>query len=333
MRKNRAMHQVAVLALDRVMPFECSIPHRILGSARDAAGNNLYAVATCSLDGRPVRTAADFDLNVAHGAELLATAETIVIPPFGSPDEPLDPRLQAHVAQLLGKTKVGARVVTLCGAAYLLAATGRLDDLHATTHWSLTAAFRQAFPRVVLEPDVLFVDNGPVITAAGAAAGIDCCLHLVRRDHGAQIANAVARHCVVPPYRDGGQQQFIQHPVPPAEDASTLPVRTWAMDHLDQPLPLTELAARANMSVRTFTRRFRDETGTSPTAWILGQRIDLARRLLEVGDLSVECVATQAGFGTPAGLRAHFATHVGVSPSAYRRTFRGANTMATPATR
>lgn len=318
------MHQVAVLALDRVMPFECGIPHRVLGSAHDNSGRPLYAVRTCTLDGEPVQTAADFSIQVEHGLELVTDADTVIIPPFGSPDEPLEEAVCEQVLQALDSMHPGARVVSLCGAAYLLAAVGRLDQLTATTHWSLTDQFRTAFPRVILDPGVLFVDHGQIVTAAGAAAGIDCCLHLVRRDHGAEVANAVARHCVVAPHREGGQRQFIERPVAVVPDhVSTSGSRTWALQHLDQQLSLKALAQVANLSVRTFTRRFRAETGTSPSAWLLQERLDLARRLLETSELPVEQVAARTGFGSATGLRAHFAAHLGVSPAAYRKTFSG----------
>lgn len=316
------MQLVAVLALDRVMPFELGIPHRILGSTLDDDGRPLYDVVTCSIDGGPVRTLADFELAIEHGPDVVRRADVVVIPPFGSPDEPLASELRGAVADLLQEMKPASRLVSICGASYLLASIGVLDGRPATTHWLLTADFRRDFPRVALDPDVLFVDDGDVLTAAGAAAGIDLCLHLVRSDHGAAVANRVARHCVVPPHRDGGQQQYIERAVPVTAEASTEGARAWALDHLDEPLPLATLARRANMSVRTFTRRFRDETGTSPTAWLLARRVDLARRLLETTDLPVELIATEAGLGTAAGMRHHFQRAVGVAPSAYRRTFR-----------
>ena len=322
MRKNRAMHVVAVLALDGVMPFELAIPHRIFGSAVGGDGRPLYRVVTCSLDGGPVRTNADFSVAVDHGPEVVDTADTVVIPPFGSVDLPLPLDLPGLVAPMLRGMKRGSRLVSLCGAAYLLAAIGRLDDRPATTHWILTNEFRREFPRVTLDPDVLFVDDGDVLTAAGAAAGVDLCLHLVRRDHGAEAANRVARYCVVPPHRDGGQRQYIERAVPTVVEASTEHARAWAMEHLGERLSLATLARRANMSVRTFTRRFRDETGMSATRWLLEQRVDLARQLLETTDLPVELVATETGLGTSAGMRQHFQRVVGVPPSAYRRTFR-----------
>jgi transcriptional regulator GlxA family with amidase domain len=325
-RKNQAMHVIAVLALDGVMPFELSIPHRIFGSTVDDGDRPLYRVVTCSLDGAAVRSNADFAVAVDHGPEVVATADTVVIPPFGSIERPMPAEIPALVAPLLAEMKQGSRLVSLCGAAYLLAAIGRLDDRPATTHWLLTGTFRERFPRVAIDPDVLFVDDGDLLTAAGAAAGVDLCLHLVRRDHGAEVANRVARYCVVPPHREGGQRQYIAHAVPPVVETSTAEVRAWAVEHLAERLPLELLAARAHMSVRTFTRRFREETGLSPTRWLLAQRVDLARSLLETTDLSVEHIATEAGFGTAVGLRSHFQRAVGVSPSAYRRTFRAAPT-------
>lgn len=322
LRKNRAMHLVAVLALDGVLPFECSIPQRIFGSARGIDGRALYRVATCSLDGQPVRAVSDFTINVRHGPELLAEADTIIIPPFGHSDEPLSPTLCHRVAEVLDDTPAGVRLVSLCGAAYLLAAIGRLDNKRATTHWSLTETFRRDFPHVALDPNVLFVDHGNLLTAAGAAAGIDCCLHIIRKDHGAAIANDVARFCVVPPHRDGGQQQFIERPVPAALGTSTQEVRAWALQHLDQRLSLSDLADRANTSVRTLTRWFRADTGVSPTQWLLDQRVNLARRLLERTDLTIERIAHECGFNSAVGLRTHFARVVGVSPSTYRHSFR-----------
>lgn len=322
MRKNRAMHVVAVLALDGVMPFELAIPHRIFGSTTDASGTPLYQVVTCSLDGRPVSTSADFALAVDHGPEIVETADTVIVPPFGSIDSPMPADLPAQVRPVLDSMKPGSRLVSLCGAAYLLAAVGCLAGRAATTHWMLTETFRLDFPDVVIDPDVLFVDGGDVLTAAGAAAGVDLCLHLVRRDYGAETANRVARYCVVPPHRDGGQRQFIQRAVPTDLDASTEGVRAWALEHLDETLSLECLAERANVSVRTLTRRFREETGVSPAQWLLARRVDLARRLLETTDRPVEFIVAEAGFGTAAGMRHHFQQHVGVSPSAYRHTFR-----------
>src|SRR5690606_29420780 len=207
--------------------------------------------------------------------------------------------------------------------AYVLAAAGWLDGRPATTHWRRAEHFRRLFPDVLLDPDVLYTDDGDVLTSAGVASGVDLCLHIIRRDHGSAVANAVARGTVVPPHRDGGQAQFITYPVPDDGRASTSRARHWAMEHLDQPLTLRDLAAKESMSVRTFTRRFRDEVGVSPLQWLTQQRIQRARQLLEETDLPVDRIAEAAGFGTATSLRQHLQNALGVSPSAYRNTFRG----------
>ena len=217
-----------------------------------------------------------------------------------------------------------ARWVSICTGAFVLAAAGILDGHRATTHWKYADDFRRLHPAVAVDEDVLFTDDGRVLTSAGLSAGIDLCLHLVRTDHGTAVANAVARHMVVPPWRDGGQAQFIERHVPRRTDETTSDVRAWAQAHLHQSLDVTTLARRSSMSVRTFTRRFREETGQSPGAWVTQQRIRHAQHLLEATDLPVDQVATRAGMGTAASLRQHLRASVGVSPSAYRRTFRGA---------
>jgi transcriptional regulator GlxA family with amidase domain len=214
------------------------------------------------------------------------------------------------------------RLVSLCGAAFLLAATGRLQGRSVTTHWLLAAEFRQRHPDLTLDPDVLFSDEGDVLTAAGAAAGIDLCLHLIRRDHGSDIANQVARHCVSAPYRDGGQRQFIRRPTPAPAAATTEPSRRWALEHLNERITLSQLAAHSRLSVRSFTRRFREEVNQTPGQWLLQQRLERARTLLESTDASIDHISSACGLGTACSLRLHFRRHIGVSPSAYRRTFR-----------
>jgi transcriptional regulator GlxA family with amidase domain len=216
----------------------------------------------------------------------------------------------------------GARVISICTGAFVLAAAGLLDGRPATTHWAWAPRFRELFPRVRLDPEVLFVDDGRVLTSAGVAAGIDLCLHVVRQDHGSEIANHAARRCVVPPWRSGGQSQFIERPLPAMLDTSTAATRQWALEHLAAPLDLGSLAARARMSVRTFTRRFREETGQSPRQWVTQQRVDHARHLLETTDLPVDVVAHHAGFGSGTVLRQQLGAALGVAPSAYRNTFR-----------
>ncbi|MEU2560293.1 helix-turn-helix domain-containing protein [Streptomyces longispororuber] len=325
-------HRVAVLALDDAYSFELGIPSRVFGNAEDAAGRPLYEVVVCTADGRPVRTDAGFSVAVEHGPEALETADTVVIPPAGPCDKASpDDGLPEPLAAALGRVRPGTRLVSFCSASFVLAAAGLLDGRPATTHWQVADHFRRAFPRVRLDEDVLFVDDGDVLTSAGVAAGVDLCLHLVRRDHGSAVANHVARRCVVPPWRDGGQAQYIERPVPEPTVATTAPTRAWALERLQEPLTLGEMAAHARMSLRTFTRRFRDEVGTTPGRWLTAQRIEVARHLLETSDLPVDLVAHRAGFGTANSLRQHMRSVLGVSPAAYRRTFTGAARQA-PAT-
>lgn len=312
------MHRVVVLVLANVHPFELGIPARILGAARGPAGERLYEVITCSLDGGPVTTSADFAIAVERGVEALATADTLIIPPFrwASGDELVVP------PDLFAGLRPGTRMVSICTAAVVLAAAGVLDGRPAATHWAEAEPCRRLFPQVKWDADVLFVDDGDVLTSAGVAAGVDLCMHIVRRDHGSAVANRAARRCVVPPWRDGGQAQYIEHPVPGPSTAATAATRDWALQHLEHPLPLTELARHARMSVRTFSRRFRGEVGMSPGDWLIRQRVELARRLLEASDLPIDQIARRAGFGTAASLRQHLHAAIGVSPIAYRRTFQ-----------
>ncbi|MER7538560.1 helix-turn-helix domain-containing protein [Streptomyces sp. NPDC097704] len=309
-------HRVVVLAMDGVYPFELGIPSRVFGAVDDR-----YEVLTCSVDGRPVRTNSDFSVTVEHGPEALRTADTVILPPFDL--SLLSRELPAGVAEALASVPAGARTVSICTGAFVLAAAGLLDGRPATTHWALAAVFRQWFPQVALDPDVLFVDDGDVLTSAGAASGVDVCLHLVRKDHGAAVANHVARACVVPPWRDGGQAQYIEQPVPETTANDTSATRQWALENLHEPLALGELAAHARMSLRTFARRFNEEVGMSPGRWLIQQRVARARQLLESTDLAVDDIAGQVGFATGTSLRQHLHAAIGVSPLAYRRTFRG----------
>ncbi|MFI9724293.1 GlxA family transcriptional regulator [Streptomyces sp. NPDC052396] len=317
------MHHVGVLALDGVFPFELGIPARIFGAARDQEGRPLYTVTTCSLDGGPVRSEADYDLAVSHDATLLGTVDTVVIPPsraLGPIRE--EGRLPDALREALAAIRPGTRIVGICTATYVLAAAGLLDHRPATTHWREADRLQRMFTTTRIDPDVLFVDDGDILTSAGVAAGIDLCLHLVRRDHGSRIANDVARSCIVPPWRDGGQAQYIQRPVPGPTASGTAAAQAWAMERLAEPLTLADLAAHAHMSVRTFSRRFREETGTTPSQWLVRQRVDLARNYLETTDWPVDLVAARSGLGTGASLRQHLHAAIGVSPQHYRRTFR-----------
>jgi len=306
-------HRVVVLALDGAIPFELGIPGRIFGAALGPGGEPLYDVVTCTLDGAPVRTAADFAISVDHDATALAGADTVVIPPFAFADPP--------PPDALARVRPGTRIMSICTGAFVLAAAGLLDGRPATTHWGEAGRFQKLFPKVRLDPEVLFVDDGDLLTSAGAAAGVDLCLHVVRRDHGSEVANRAARRCVVPPWRDGGQAQYIERPVPEPHDTGTAPVRAWALERLDRPLSLTDLATEAGMSVRTLSRRFQEEVGMSPGRWLTHQRVERARHLLEASDLPVDRIARLAGFGTAVSLRQHLHAALGVSPITYRRAF------------
>ncbi|MDR7275532.1 GlxA family transcriptional regulator [Catenuloplanes atrovinosus] len=313
-------HRVVVLALDGVYPYELGMPSRILG-----ATDGRYEVVTCTADGGPVRTSADFAIAVEHGPEVLATADTVVITPFAprpGTSTQVHPRLSAPIAAALAMIRPGTRLVSICTGAFVLAAAGLLDGRPATTHWQAADRFRRLYPRVDLDPDVLFVDDGDILTSAGAASGVDVLLHLIRRDHGTEVANGAARRCVVPPWRDGGQAQYIEAPVPRDPQDGTAAAREWVLTHLREPLAIDDLAARARMSPRTFARRFTDEVGMSPGRWITQQRLTRARHLLESTDLPVDEIAARVGFATGTSLRQHLHAAIGVSPLTYRRTFR-----------
>ncbi|MFE0701961.1 GlxA family transcriptional regulator [Streptomyces sp. NPDC058872] len=321
-------HRVAVLALPGLLPFELGIPHRIFGRALDRGGQPLYEIVTCAPAVGPVRTDADFAIHVEHGPEALATADTVVVPAsyeFGPVHE--EGRLPEELAAALAHIRPGTRLVAICTGGYVLAAAGFLDGRPATTHWASAEHFQQLFPRVRVDADVLFVDDGDVLTSAGVAAGIDLCLHIVRRDHGTAVANQVARRTVTPPHRDGGQAQYVERPLPEGGTHTTTAARAWALAHLHEPIQLRDLAEKEAMSVRTFTRRFRDEVGLSPGQWLTRQRVERARHLLESTALPVDRIARDAGFGTPQSLRVHLMSAIGVTPTAYRRTFRAGSSV------
>ncbi len=319
-------HRVVVLALDGLLPFELGIPHRIFGRPKDALGRRLYEVVTCSVrPPGPVETDADFAIHVAHGPEALADADTVIIPAsYELGPVHAEGVLTEELAAALARLRPGTRLASICTGVYVLAAAGLLDGRPATTHWSSAEHFQRLFPSVEVDADVLFIDDGDVLTSAGVAAGIDLCLHMVRRDHGTAIANDVARRTVVPPHRDGGQAQYIHRPVPDPQQASTTTARAWALGRLHEPIQLRDMAAQESMSVRTFTRRFREETGVSPGQWLTQQRVERARHLLETTDRTVDQVAGDAGFGTAQSMRQHLQAALGVTPTAYRRTFRTA---------
>lgn len=317
-------HRIVVLALDGLLPFELGIPHRIFGRPKDAAGRPLYEVVTCSVrPPGPVATDADFSVHVPHGPEALETADTVIVPASYELGPLYDEgRLTDELAAALARIRPGTRLASICTGVYVLAAAGLLDGRPATTHWADAERFQRLFPKIDVDADVLFIDDGDVLTSAGVAAGIDLCLHMVRRDHGTAVANEVARRTVVPPHRDGGQAQYIERPVPDLLLTTTTAARAWALGRLHEPIQLRDMAAQESMSVRTFTRRFREEVGVSPGQWLTQQRVERARHLLESSELSVDQVARDAGFGTAQSMRQHLQQALGVTPTAYRRTFR-----------
>ncbi|GHH44731.1 GlxA family transcriptional regulator [Streptomyces candidus] len=323
------VHRVAVLVRPGLLPMEMGIVHRLFGQARSAAGEPLYEVVTCTPEPGEVATDTDFTVNVAHGPRALDTADTVVVPAAREDYGPQTRgRLEPGVAAALARIRPGTRIASICTGSFVLAAAGLLAGLRATTHWKSCEEFRELYPEVDLDPDVLYTDDGGVLTSAGVASGIDLCLHMIRSDFGAAVANAVARATVVPPHREGGQAQYVRRPVPAPEVSSTGRARAFALAHLDRPLALDDLAREAHMSVRTFSRRFREETGLTPVQWLSRQRVDRARELLEETDLPVDRIAHEAGFGTGTSMRQHFQVTVGVSPQAYRGTFRGPRTDA-----
>jgi len=319
-------HRVVVLVRDGIMPLELGIVHQIFGAAENVDGKKLYSVVTCAFSPGGVQTDADFIVHVAHGAEALAEADTVIVPAAHIADETeTEGRLDARLADAFARIRPGTRVASICTGSFALAAAGFLDGRSATTHWRSVDNFRRLYPAVHLDPDVLYVDEGEVLTSAGEAAGIDLCLHMVRQDHGSAVANDVARRTIVPPYRDGGQAQYIPMPVAPPSSPSTRNARAWVLRNLHRPVSLRALADQESVSVRTFTRRFHQEVGMPPLKWIKQQRVERARQLLETTDLPVEAIAGQVGFGTASSLREHFGDMVGVSPRSYRKTFRGTN--------
>ncbi|MGF6481461.1 helix-turn-helix domain-containing protein [Paraburkholderia sp. JPY419] len=314
-------HVVAVVAFDRISPFHLSVPCVVFGEDRRGGGVPAFDFRVCAVETGALATTAGFSIAVTHGLEALADAHTIIVPSWRDPDETpsaalLDALRAAHAR--------GALLVGLCLGAFVLAAAGILDGRPASTHWAWADDFARRYPRVRLDPDVLYVDDGNVLTSAGTAAGLDCCLHVLRKICGARVANHVARRLVVSPHRQGGQAQYVQQPMPPNPRGDRLSgLLDWVSGNLAAPHTLDTLAARALMSRRTFTRRFRLATGTTVGAWLLAQRLARAQQLLESTDESVEAIATGAGFGSAASLRQHFADAFRTSPSAWRREFRG----------
>ncbi|MEU7089133.1 GlxA family transcriptional regulator [Streptomyces achromogenes] len=312
------MHTVAVLALDGVIPFDLSAPVDTFGWARLPDGREPYRVRVCSV-GEEVASGA-FTVRAPYGLEALAEADTIILPGVAEPPETLPPGV---AEALCAAAANGTRIASICVGAFLFAATGLLDGKRATTHWIAAGDLAARYPQVTVDPNVLYVDNGQFLTSAGAAAALDMCLHMIRKDFGSAVAAHAARMSVMPLEREGGQAQFIVRDLPPAPAGATLePLLRWLEDHCDQDLTLDEMASKAGMSTRTLNRRFRDQTGTTPLQWLHRARVRRAQYLLEATDHPVERIAAQTGFGSPTAFRERFRRVVGTSPQGYRRAFR-----------
>ncbi len=315
---------VCALAGSSVAAFELGVAHEVFGLDRSELVDPWYDFRLVAVGQHPIHVVGGaWTISTAYRLADLDDADTIVVPAWYAIDGQADP---AVLEALRRAHRRGARIVSVCSGAFLLAEAGLLDGRRATTHWKYSGELARRYPGIDVDPNVLYVDAGDrIYTSAGTAAGIDLCLHLVRLDHGSDVANAVARRMVVPAHRDGGQAQFVAAPVPDDTSDDTLaPTLDWAVAHLDEPLTVEGLARRALMSPRTFARRFRSATGTTPLQWLLRQRILHAQQLLETTELPVEIIATRCGFGSATALRVHFRRATGTTPLAYRRTFSAA---------
>ena len=311
------IRSVAVPVLDNVFAFELGLLCEVFGLDRpDEPELPTFDFAVCAPRPGPVTTMSGFGLEVRHGLDRVATADLVAVPAIQR-DTPIPEPMLAAIRAAHAR---GGRVMSICSGAFVLGAAGLLDGRSCTTHWAYTDELARRFPLARVNPDVLYVDDDRVLTSAGTAAGLDAALHLVRQEFGERVANRLARRMVMPPHRDGGQRQYVDRPVQVVADtlADTL---TWMSEHLEQDLTVAELAARAHLSARTFARRFRAETGTTPHHWLTGQRVLAAQRLLEETGHPVETVADRVGFGSAAALRHHFTRRVGTTPTDYRRTF------------
>lgn len=311
----------AVIAFNGINPFHMSVPCIIFRP--DASNSQVpdFKLKVCAADSSPIQTNVGFSIHATHSLAALRDVETVIVPSWRDTAE-LPPK--ALLDALRKAHQRGAKIISFCLGAFVLAAAGLLDGRNATTHWKGAAELARRYPRINVNPDVLYVDEGDIVTSAGCAAAIDCCLHLIRTQHGAEVANHIARRMVVSPFRQGGQAQFIEQPVfsSVAPDRLSL-VMEWMTQNLNTAHTLDELAERALMGRRTFTRRFRQVTGTTVGQWLLNQRLALAQRLLEMTDKPIELVAETAGFTSPTLFRRSFGQAFGIKPSAYRREFRG----------
>ena len=310
--------RVVALAYDGLCTFEFGLAVEIFALPRPELEVPWYDFQVHAVDDGPLRAAGGVTIDASRDPALLARAGTVVVPGWRDPDETPPAAL---LEQLRCSHAEGARLLSICSGVFVLAAAGLLDGLRVTTHWRHAERLQARYPRIEVDPRVLYVDNGQILTSAGSAAGLDCLLHLVARDHGAAVANTVARRLVVPAHRDGGQAQFIEPPAAVDGGRRLHAVLAWAAGHLDQPLTVAQLADRAALSSRTFARHFRDALGTTPHRWLTTQRLAAARGLLETTAASIDDVAATTGFGSAENLRLHFRRHLGVAPTAYRRRF------------
>lgn len=310
---------IAVIAFEGISPFHLSVPCMVFGDDLARLGVPRYRLQICAIEPGLIPTMSGFNIDVRHDLSALDQADTVIVPAWRDPDErPPEVLLEAlRIAHARG-----TRIVGLCLGAFVLAEAGLLDGRVASTHWVWADDFAKKYPRVKLDRKALYVDDGDMMTSAGTAAAIDCCLHLLRSDHGAEVANRIARRMVVAPHRHGGQAQYIEQPLPKTMGSDQLAVTLeWAIEHLDLPLCLDMLAEKAAMSRRNFTRRFKMKTGTTVSQWLLNHRLALAQRLLETTDKAIDRIAEMVGFGSSASLRQHFSAVFSISPTAYRRQF------------
>jgi transcriptional regulator GlxA family with amidase domain len=316
---------VAAVVLDGFSPFELSLTYEVFGVDRSDDGLPPYEFAMVAGEPGPLRGDGGFTIDGAAGLDRLDQADLVVVVPADEhvgrgPRHEVPPAL---LTALQHTVRRGGRVLSVCSGAFVLGAAGLLDGRRCTTHWRYADVLARRFPAATVDPAVLYVDADPVITSAGTAAGIDACLYLIRKEQGANVANGIARRMVVPPHRDGGQAQYLERPLPDVPADTLAGILGWMGRNLDQPMTVDDLAARAHMSSRTFARRFRQETGTTPKKWVTGQRVLLAQQLLEHTDEALDTGAARTGFGSAAVLRHHFHSRRDITPDAYRRTFRG----------
>ncbi|MFF1445302.1 helix-turn-helix domain-containing protein [Streptomyces sp. NPDC058295] len=321
------LKNVAAVLVDGVHPFELGVVCEVFGLDRSDEGLPVYDFAVVSAEGPVLGThVGGLTVSTPYGLDRLEEADLIAVPAADANiDRVYPPELLDALRRAVDR---GARVLSVCSGVFVLGAAGLLDGRRCAAHWRHADVLARRYPRTAVEPDVLYVDEDPVITSAGTAAGIDACLHLVRKEQGPEVANRIARRMVVPPHRDGGQAQYIERPLPRSRCDTVGEVLAWMEQHLDEEVTVEQLAERAHMSPRTFARRFQQETGTTPYRWLLRQRVLLAQHLLEATDETVDAIAWRAGFGTAGALRHQFVQALGTSPNAYRRTFRGPQAVA-----